>query len=197
MSLAAARALVEQHGLLLLQDAALPSLATRVAGGPVRGSWWSSPAGKDIFAIAGALDDDPDVATMKVVDGKVTFVHRRLWPAVIAIGRARAPWQIDGLADDARALLQRIEGESCMRASGKPAKALELRWLVATAQVHTDSGAHALELRTWDRFASDRVVSGPWPPVADAQALLERTVDALPGAARRRARLPWQGRARP
>ena len=45
----------------------------------------------------------------KLVYGKVTYVHRALWPRVIAVGRAREPWQMKGLAAGARKLLGAVE----------------------------------------------------------------------------------------
>ncbi|HEY8142828.1 MAG TPA: hypothetical protein VIG06_09155 [Kofleriaceae bacterium] len=152
MSEVAARAALERHGLLLLQDARLPSLATLVAGAPVKGSWWGHPSGRDIFRIAGALDDDGDVTTAKLLGGKVTFVHRRLFAALAAVGAERADWQLAKLPDPAAALLARIDADGSLEASGPPAKELERRLLVAARQVHTTSGAHATELATWTRF---------------------------------------------
>jgi len=192
---AAALAAIERHGVLLLQDATRPSLATLVAGAPVSGSWWSHPAGKAIYATADALDDDGIVTTVKLVDGKVTFVHKRLWPALVAIGRAREPWQLDGLPDAARELLERVDKDGTARASGAAAKALELRLLVASAQLHTEAGSHALELRTWDRFAKEMGVRSPWPSVVDARAAFERAIAALPGADPSTA-LPWSSASR-
>ena len=74
----------------------VPSVADAVAGQPIVGSWWAHPKGKAIFAALSELDDSDDVRCFKLVDGKVTFVHRRVWPAlaclasggVIAAGRA-------------------------------------------------------------------------------------------------------------
>jgi hypothetical protein len=152
VSEAAARAALERHGLLLLQDPRLPSLATLVAGAPVKGSWWGHPAGRDIFRIAGALDDDGDVTTAKLLGGKVTFVHRRLFAALAAVGAERATWQLARLPRPAASLLRRVDDEDALQASGPPAKELERRLLVAARQVHTDSGAHATELATWARF---------------------------------------------
>ena len=148
----AARAALERHGLLLLQDARLPSLATLVAGAPIKGSWWSHAAGHEIFRIAGALDDDDDVTTAKLVAGKVTFVHRRLFAALAAVGAERADWQLAKLPRAATALLARVDDEGALQASGPPAKELERRLLVAARQVHTATGAHATELTTWKRF---------------------------------------------
>lgn len=62
------------------------------------GSWWAHPSGKAIFAALSELDDADDVRCFKLIDGKVTFAHRRVWPAlaclasrgVIAAGRVAA-----------------------------------------------------------------------------------------------------------
>src|SRR5688500_6338715 len=55
MELADLLARLERDGILLLSDASLPSVVSMVAGGPVRGSWWSHPQGKRIFALTQAL----------------------------------------------------------------------------------------------------------------------------------------------
>ncbi|HEU5163292.1 MAG TPA: hypothetical protein VFV54_09130 [Thermoanaerobaculia bacterium] len=83
-----ALALVKKHGILL--EAArgpVPSLAELIAGGPIKGSWWSHPRGKEIFAATRAARDDEDVLVCRLVDGKITFVHRRLWPDLVRAAR--------------------------------------------------------------------------------------------------------------
>ena len=59
-----------------------PSLAEAIAGEPIRGSWWSHPKSQEIFAVTRAVRDSEDVLVCRLVKGKVTFVHRRLWPAL-------------------------------------------------------------------------------------------------------------------
>ncbi|HEU5055537.1 MAG TPA: hypothetical protein VFU21_03405 [Kofleriaceae bacterium] len=183
---AAARAALEQHGLLLLQDPRLPSLATLIAGAPVKGSWWGHPAGRDIFRAASFLDDDGDVTTAKLIAGKVTFVHRRLFAALAAAGAERAAWQLAGLPRAAAALLARIDDEGPLEASGPAAKELERRLLAATRQVHTASGAHATELATWQHFR--RATSTRAIPAARGRTELEAAAASL-GASR--SLLPW------
>ena len=86
-------AFVAEHGIVLASARGpVPSVAEAVAGEPVRGSWWGHPRGHDIFRALSAIDDSPDVLCFKLVAGKVTFVHRRLWPALVLladeVGRA-------------------------------------------------------------------------------------------------------------
>src|SRR5262245_40266569 len=117
--------LLRKWGLILLQDPRLPSLARVVAGESVVGSWWGHPKGGHIFHAAGRIVDHPDVLSAKLVSGKVTFVHRRLWPCLIAIGLARQPWQLGALTPQARELLAQVDEKNRVVASGKPAKQLE------------------------------------------------------------------------
>ena len=84
-------AFVERHGIVLqAARGPVPSLAEAVAGGPIRGSWWGHPKGKEIFRAAGAVCDSPDVLVCRLVDGKITYVHRRLWPSLVKLA-ARFP----------------------------------------------------------------------------------------------------------
>lgn len=63
----------------------VPSLAEAVAGFPIRGSWWRHPKGREIFALTRAVRDSPDVLVCRLVGGKITYVHRRLWPALVRL----------------------------------------------------------------------------------------------------------------
>jgi hypothetical protein len=79
-----ALAFIERHGIVLqAARGPVPSLAVEIAGGPIRGSWWGHPKGREIFRITQAVSDSPDVLVCKLIDGKITYVHRRLWPALV------------------------------------------------------------------------------------------------------------------
>lgn len=86
MSPKQALAFVKRHGVVLqAARGAVPSLAETIAGERIRGSWWGHPQGKDIFRAAEAVCESPDVLVCKLVEGKVTYVHRRLWPALVKL----------------------------------------------------------------------------------------------------------------
>ena len=79
-------AFVKLHGVVL--EAArgpVPSLAETIVGGPIRGSWWGHPKGHEIFHVAKAMGESPEVLVCKLVEGKVTYIHRRLWPALVKL----------------------------------------------------------------------------------------------------------------
>ena len=63
----------------------VPNVAELVAGERIRGRWWSHPAGHDIFRVTRFLRASPDVLTCCLLDGKITYVHRRLWPALVRL----------------------------------------------------------------------------------------------------------------
>jgi hypothetical protein len=61
----------------------VPSLAAILVGEPIKGSWWAHPQGHRIFSLFESIADSPDILMCRLVEGKVTYVHRRLWPALI------------------------------------------------------------------------------------------------------------------
>jgi len=65
--------------------ASVPSLAEVVAGEPLKGSWWAHPKGNDIFLLSRLIRSSPDVLVCRLVDGKITYIHRRLWPALVRL----------------------------------------------------------------------------------------------------------------
>jgi hypothetical protein len=86
MTAAEALAFVRAHGVVLESGAGpVPSLASTVAGGRIRGSWWAHEKSHEIFALTRAVRDCPDVLVCRLVDGKVTYVHRRLWAALVRV----------------------------------------------------------------------------------------------------------------
>lgn len=86
MTKAEALAFVRTHGVVLESGIGpVPSLAGEIAGGPIRGSWWGHARSKEIFVLTRALRDCPDVLVCRLAGGKITYVHRRLWPALVRV----------------------------------------------------------------------------------------------------------------
>jgi hypothetical protein len=197
------QALLDRHGLLLLHDAKFPSATACVAGGPIRGSWWGHAKGKLIYEALSRIEDD--VVSTKLVLGKETLVHRRLWPALVAAATCGQEWQERGLLADAKRLLDRVRKGEAVRTDEPPAgrgprgrkvavvaNDLERRLLVHSRSEHTPSGRHVRFLETWATWARRNRVGRADLPDADAalQAL------AAPVLASSRGRLapgllPW------
>jgi hypothetical protein len=186
---------IRRDGYLLLSDTTLPSLATLVAGERIRGSWWGHRRGNAIFLLSRQLAAHRDVLVLRLVSDKLTFVHRRLWPAVFAVAESKSTWQTHGLSKASRALLARVEDDGEAMGTGLAARELESRWLVRGGEEHTASGAHARHLETWDRWALHKSVVKE-DDATLARLLLEKIVGKVNAKSGGRARLPWQKQVR-
>jgi hypothetical protein len=92
MALEQALAFVADNGVVLVSAAGpVPKLIEAIAGETIRGSWWGHPKGKQIFPVLEAVCEHADVLVCRLVDGKLTLVHRRLWPALAAAAGQFAP----------------------------------------------------------------------------------------------------------
>ena len=77
---------VREQGMVLQSARGpMPNLADYVAGESIRGSWWGHPAGRDIFEVLTRLIASPDLVATRLINGKITLVHRRLWPALVRV----------------------------------------------------------------------------------------------------------------
>jgi len=190
---------LKRHGLLLLNDTALPNLCALVVRERVRGSWWAHPQAQEIFDVYDALEDHPDVLISKLVSGKVTYVHRQFWPYVAAIGRARDPWQIDGLSIVARRLMADVDRGPVEpgREMSKAASELDARMLVYSSQFHSESGAHVRRLESWRDWSKRTGTSADGLSGAAARTVLEGVLASLNREFGGKGTLAWQMKPRP
>ncbi|GIW71316.1 MAG: hypothetical protein KatS3mg102_0858 [Planctomycetota bacterium] len=94
-------AFVRQHGVVLASARGpVPSVAAAVAGEPIRGSWWAHPRGHQIFAALRALGDSPEVVCLRLIGGKRTLVHRRLWPALVRLAEILGPERLTAVREE-------------------------------------------------------------------------------------------------
>lgn len=120
---------VRQHGVVLVSARGeVPTLTHAIAGAAIKGSWWGHPQGKHIFAVLQAVSGAPEVLPCRLVDGKLTLVHSRLWPALAAA----AP-----LLDAAR--LARVTQEHSARGHHENHETPFPGWLPATAAEQAQS----------------------------------------------------------
>jgi len=198
---------ISSLGFLLESDTKLPSVCTLITGAPLRCSWWSHPLAQTIFQVNQKLEDHPDVLLTKLVSGKVTFVHRDLWPEVLAIGTAREAWQMEGLSASAQALLKTVEEMGALRTDkiglpgsktttknkfGDTARELERKLLIHAEQIHTASGAHAKLLETWEHWSERVGFKSATILVEEAKTKLSERLLNLNQQFEASAKLPWQ-----
>jgi hypothetical protein len=174
-------------GLLLKQDKELPCVVRLVTGAAIRGSWWSHPQAHRIFHELEALAGHPDVLVTKLVAGKDTFVHRRLWPELISIATGGEAWQLQGRSPDAERLFAQVQAEGHVSGAGAAARELRERLLVHAGEVHTAAGRHELRLESWPSWLAKRRFEAT-RPVAEARLELERVLESLGGKTQG---LPW------
>jgi hypothetical protein len=197
--------LLDRHGLVLLHDAKFPSATACIAGGPIRGSWWGHAKGKLIFETLTRMEGD--IASAKLVLGKETLIHRRLWPALVAAAESGQGWQTLGLRADAKQLLRRVRAGRPVRTDGASAARdrttrklavvatdLERRLLARSYTEHTPSGRHVRFLETWQAWARrSGIARVDRPDAAKAIQALSAPVIAWVAAEGRRppGLLPW------
>jgi hypothetical protein len=88
MNVKDALAFIAEHGIVLERARGpRPNLVERIAGGTVAGSWWAHPRAHEIFDILSKVRDYPEIVACRLIDGKVTLIHRRVWPALVLLAR--------------------------------------------------------------------------------------------------------------
>jgi len=200
---------LRRRGLMLVHDKTFPSLTGLTIGETIRGSWWAHPLSNDVYMIGQQLQHCGDVVLIKLVSGKETYLHRRLWLHLLAIGLAHEAWQLDGLTETAASLRAEVEQRGNTRLDqvrsarsrkelSEDARALAMRLLVFADDVHTESGAHVRRLETWQRWAAHHDVSlSNLPSSYEARAEFERVVIAANAECSASAFLPWEKKQRP
>jgi hypothetical protein len=84
MTAAEAISFIQEHGVVLASaKGPVPRLTEVIVNEPIKGSWWAHPKSRQIFAALQAVAESEDVLVCRLVKGKVTFIHRRLWPALV------------------------------------------------------------------------------------------------------------------
>lgn len=193
-------------GLLLESDPQLPCVTRILVGRPLHTSWWAHPHANLIYQVLNRLYDHRDVLATKLIRGKVTLVHRKLWPAVFAIATSRETWQNNGLSRTSKQLLNKVTKRGVLETNRLPtyekhskllaeaARHLERRLLVYGEDFHTSSGAHAKRLQTWQVWARHVGFTGARMKPELAKVKLEDALANLAGTADARNLLPWHQR---
>lgn len=196
---------LQVEGLLLENDAKLPSVTSLIAGEVVSGSWWSHRKAQEIFDTLKEIADRTDVLVTKLISGKVTFVHRELWCDVLAIAQAREPWQLINLSQAAQELLAQVGQHAALVSDkvelprqfkavkiGEVVRELEKRLLIHTEQYHSKSGAHAKRLESWKNWAARVNLECNEVDIQAAREKLEARIQKLNERFKSAAKPPWK-----
>ena len=92
--------LVEKCGILLESARGpIPNLVESIVGSPVGGSWWGHPRSHEIFTITRTVRESPNILVCRLVGGKITYVHRRLWPALARLSHEIPPESLASITE--------------------------------------------------------------------------------------------------
>ena len=91
----AALAFVRKQGVVLASaKGPVPRLTEAIAGEPIKGSWWAHPRSHHIYPVLGVVTESEQVLVCRLIDGKITLVHRRLWPLLVRLAKRFTPEQL-------------------------------------------------------------------------------------------------------
>jgi len=90
-----ALAFVEEHGVALASaKGPAPRLTEAIAGEPIRGNWWTHPQRRRIYAILAGVSELDQILVCRLINAKITLVHRRLWPSLVRLDQRFTPEQL-------------------------------------------------------------------------------------------------------
>src|SRR5215467_11117714 len=103
---------VRDRGIVTLTpEIGVSSLVAKIGGAKIPARWWSASNANRIYKAYMGLVEDADILATKLVKGKVTLIHRRLWPELIRL-TMDSNWRasvLKQLAPSPRHLLQKVE----------------------------------------------------------------------------------------
>ncbi len=200
---------LDDWGFVLDSDPRLPSLPSLVVEHPLRGSWWADPEAHLIYRARSSLVAHSDVLHAVLVSGKLTCIHRRLWPSFLAVALAIEDWKLDGLSPIERAIWDRLPRDKRMtadepglpstsaKANGAAMRELESRLLCAGGNVHTARGSHAKYVTSWDAWQAEKGLPRPALSAEEGRRQLDECMDRLNREFGGRGVLPWWRATRP
>ena len=156
MTAAQALAFIKENGVVLVSaKGPVPSLTETIAGGPIKGSWWSHPKSHQIWAILEAVTDSKDVLVCRLVKGKITLVHRRLWPALARLAARFPPERISKVSQEHTASGRHVNKELPFP-RWAPAEVLKQAKSMSEAEAIAALGEWASVLSTRGRTVKNR-----------------------------------------
>lgn len=140
-----------------------------------------------MYRLGRMLRASDEVLTARLVEGKVSFVDRSLWPAVyrVVMEPSRRRPALRGLSPQARALLSSVERERQVRLVKDDPRtgareALEERLLVHASEAEEPEGHHVTVLRSWRDWVSPTLQEAS--ETLSFEAALTRLREACAGA---------------
>ena len=195
---------MQNFNLLLESDSQLPNVAGIVTGETIRGSWWGHPQSNLIYEVCCRLHDHPDILAIKLISGKITYVERKLWSAVIGVSTAGEVWQLRELDEVAHWLLDKVTREHSVttdqlqlfsryktKTLGDAARDLEKKLIVYGESFHTTTGNHSKRLEIWAHWIGRVGFTEQLLLPAEGKSILEGIMNAINEQFAAKGKLPW------
>src|SRR5450631_2196626 len=90
----------EQGVVLASAKGPAPRLTEAILGAPIKGSWWAHPQSRRIYRELEEVSSSEEVLVCRLIEGKVTLVHRRLWPALVRLAARFARERLAKVRDE-------------------------------------------------------------------------------------------------
>lgn len=191
--------LLEQNKMLLLQDKGCPNIVSKIVGDKIKGSWWGHPLANPIYNGLGWLEQNRNVLSLKLIDGKVTYVHESLFPALYSIVSEVRDWQLQKLKPDELKLLKYILKRNQVLSDDDKLKGLvedpkkcltnlEKKLLLYASEEHTESGKHVKIFMPWKK---SKIFNKIPVDYETAKSQLDKVISKLNDESGSKAKAPW------
>jgi len=93
-------AFVRYHGVVLEgAKGKEPALAEHIAGERISGSWWAHHKGHEIYELTTKIRSSKAILVCTLASGKITYIHRRLWPSFVRLSKRFPPHALDQVTE--------------------------------------------------------------------------------------------------
>jgi hypothetical protein len=172
-------------GLLIEAHPVLPSVAALIIDESVGDAWREHADREAVDAVLTRLAEHEDVLGVPLISERVTWIHRQLWPALLAVVSVPEPWQTNRLSADVVMLYARVDEDGVVdRDEADDA---------VTRELHDRLLAHVgpERIMSWERWCRSR--HSPRPDVSPParRRLVEATGRAVCRGFHCGAVLPW------
>lgn len=191
--------LLQKNKILLLQDKSFPNIVSKIVNEKISGSWWGHPLANPIYNGLNWLEHNQNVLLIKLLDGKVTYVHESLFSDFYSIVSQARDWQLSKLKSDELNLLKYVSKKNKVLSddpklkelvvdSKKSFSVLEKKLLLYSSEEHTESGKHIKEFLPWKK---SKIFTKSVNDYEVAKSKINTIVQKLNEESGSKIKLPW------
>lgn len=189
---------IEKHQILLLQDQKFPNIIQLITGDTCKGSWWSHPQANSIYNGLAWLADNSSIFTVKLLDGKMTYLHENLLNDFYTIVMKPRDWQLKKLKQSDLEVFNVIKTNKKISSDDIQYKTIEIKkslarlekkLLIQGTEQHTKSGKHIKIYHRWKAPKNFKIQS---QNINNSILKFEKIVENFNLISESAVKLPWQ-----